>query len=96
MPPPQKVYKAINHDDTHYRWIMQNRSGFNELVVELSAAVNGQPLVAELPRVVNHHMVTDAIDYGRANGWVPELAGAPFRCKFIRKKAFVRTGEAGS
>ncbi len=91
MPPPQKTFKAINHRDTHYRWIMQNRRGFNELVVELSAAVNGQQLVAVLPRVVNHHMVTDAIDFGHENGWLPESSGAPFRCKHVRGKEFART-----
>ena len=91
MPPPQKGYKALIHRDTHYRWIMQNRRGFNELVVELSASVNGPPLIAELPRVVNHHMVTDAIEFGRANGWEPEAAGPAFRCKFLRKNTFEKT-----
>jgi len=87
MPPPQKVYKNINHRDTLYRWIMQNRTGTNELVIELLAAVNGQLFIAELPKVVSLHMITQAIDFGRANGWKPELAGKTFRCKYA-KKAF--------
>ena len=89
MPPPQKGYKNINHHDTLYRWIMQNRSGTNELVVELLAAVNGQLFIGELPRVVNLNMVTEAIDFGRANGWKPEEAGKPFRCKYERKNFHV-------
>lgn len=88
MPPPQKAFKNINHRDTLYRWIMQNRTGTNELVVELLASVNGQIFIAELPKVVSLNMITQAIDFGRANGWKPELAGNPFRCKFV-KKAFV-------
>lgn len=85
MPPPQKVYKNINHHDTLYRWIMQNRTGTNELVIELLAAVNGQLFIAELPKVVSLHMITQAIDFGRANGWKPEEAGKTFRCKYAKK-----------
>jgi hypothetical protein len=66
MPPPQKGYKVINHRDVQYRWIMQNRRGTNELVIEASAPVNGQVLTAELPRVVSYDMVTAAIDFGNA------------------------------
>ena len=85
MPPPQKGYKVINHRDVQYRWIMQNRRGVNELVIEASAPVNGQVLTAELPRVVSYDMVTAAIDFGNANGWKPNDSGAPFRCKYSRK-----------
>ena len=84
MPPPQKGYKVLNHLDTQYRWIMQNRSGFNELVIELTAVVNGQKLVATLPRIVNHAMVTGAIDFGRKNGWTPEKELPVFHCKYLR------------
>jgi hypothetical protein len=81
MPPPQKGYKTINHHDVQYRWIMQNARGTNELKVEASAPVNGQVLLAELPRVVSWDMVTDAIDFANANGWTPNESGPPFRCK---------------
>lgn len=80
MPPPQKGYKVINHHDVQYRWIMQNRRGVNELVVEASAPVNGQLLVADLPRIVSYDMVTNAIDFANANGWTPNASGADFRC----------------
>jgi hypothetical protein len=80
MPPPQKCYKALNHRDTHYRWIMQNLRGVNELKIEASACVNGQSLVAELPRIVSNHMVTQAIDFANAQGWKPNEPGPPFRC----------------
>ncbi len=82
MPPPQKVWKNLNHRDTLYRWIMQNKTGKNELVVELLAGVNGQLLIAELPKIVRLDMVPAGIDFGRANGWKPEEAGEPFRCKY--------------
>ena len=85
MPPPQKGYKVINHRDVQYRWIMQNRRGTNELVIEASAPVNGQNLIAELPRIVSYDMVTAAIDFGNANGWKPNESGLPFRCKWERK-----------
>jgi hypothetical protein len=90
MPPPQKGYQKINHRDVQYRWIMQNRKGTNELVIEASAPVNGQNLIAELPRIVSYNMVTAAIDFGQANGWLPNESGAPFRCKWARKE-FVLT-----
>lgn len=85
MPPPQKGFKIINHRDVQYRWIMQNRRGVNEMVVEASAPVYGQPLIAELPRIVSYDMVTLAIDFGNANGWKPNESASPFRCKYERK-----------
>ncbi len=85
MPPPQKGYTVINHHDVQYRWIMQNRRGVNELVVYANAPVNGRMLVAELPRVVSWTMVTQAIDFGNANGWRPNDEGQPFRCKHTRR-----------
>lgn len=85
MPPPQKGYKVINHRDTQYRWIMQNQRGVNELWVEASAPINGQVLIAELPRIVSYDMVTQAIDFANAHGWTPNESGPPFRCKHQRK-----------
>ena len=85
MPPPQKGFKIINHRDVQYRWIMQNRRGVNELVIEASAPVDGQQFIAELPKVVSYNMVTAAIDFGNANGWKPNVSGKPFRCKWARK-----------
>jgi hypothetical protein len=63
---------------------MRNRTGANELVIEASAPVNGRQLVAELPRIVSYDMVTSAIDFGNANGWEPNRAGAPLRCRWRR------------
>lgn len=85
MPPPQKGFKIINHRDVQYRWIMQNQRGVNEMVVAANAPVNGQTLIAELPRIVSYDMVTLAIDFGNANGWKPNDSGPPFRCKYERK-----------
>ena len=84
MPAPQKGYKAIDHHDTQYRWIMRNTRGVNELVIEASESVNGQVLIAELPRVVNWNMVTDAIDFANSHGWTPHETAEPFRCKYAR------------
>ena len=81
MPPPQKGYKTINHHDVQYRWIMQNNRIVNELRVVASAPINGQELIAELPRIVSLDMVTEAIDHANANGWKPNETRPPFRCK---------------
>ncbi|MCX6879747.1 MAG: hypothetical protein NTW21_38975 [Verrucomicrobia bacterium] len=90
MPRPQRNNKkSLIHRDTHYQWIIHNRTVCNELQVELSASVNGQLLLAELPRVVNHEMVTAAIEFGRGHGWAPETSAAPFRCK-LERKVFLR------
>lgn len=85
MPAPQKGYKSIDHHDTQYRWIMRNTRGVNELVVEASESVNGQILIAELPRVVSWNMVTDAIDFANAHGWTPHDKAEPFRCTYSRR-----------
>lgn len=85
MPVPQKGYKTINHHDVLYRWIMQNRRGVSELVMYAAAPVNGQQLIAELPKVVSWDMVTAAIDFGLAQGWKPNEQAKPFRCKWVRR-----------
>ncbi|MGD7654289.1 MAG: hypothetical protein ACQCXQ_13805 [Verrucomicrobiales bacterium] len=84
MPAPQKGFKAINHHDVQYRWIMQNKRGVNELIVEATAPVNGRQLIAELTRVVSYDRVTDAIDFANQHGWDPNSSGDPFRCKWSR------------
>lgn len=85
MPIPQKGYKAISHHDVQYRWIMQNRSGVNELVVHASAPINGQQLIATLPKVVSWNMVTDAIDFANENGWKPNESGPTLRLRHTRR-----------
>jgi hypothetical protein len=81
----QKGYKTLNHRDVQYRWMMKNRVGVNEVSIYTNAAIGGQELIAELPRVVTLVMVTEAIDFGNANGWKPNEVGAPLRCKHTRK-----------
>ena len=71
---------------------MQNLRGVNELRVEASAPVNGQILVAELPRIVSHDMVPLAIDFAHAHGWKPYEAGPPLRCKLQRKEFQLAVG----
>ncbi len=88
MPVPRKGAKRLNHRDSYYMWIMQNTKGSNELLVELAAAVNGQMLVVSLGRIVDYAMVTLAIDFALKNGWKPEDAGGPFRCRYTARKTF--------
>jgi hypothetical protein len=91
MPPPNaNNKKTINHRDVQYRWIIWNKRTFNEMTIEAAASVNGQLLVAKLPRVVNDAMVTGAIDFGRKSGWNPEAAGPAFRCEYRRHIGFQR------
>lgn len=92
MPAPQKGYKAINHNDVLYRWILQNKRGVNEMVVIASAPVNGQKLAVELPRVVNPQLVPKAIDFALEHGWQPNESGAPFQCAW-RRGHFVIGGD---
>ena len=86
-----KGYKTLNHRDVQYRWMMKNRVGVNEASIYTTAAVGGQELIAELPRIVMLTQVTEAIDFANANGWKPNEAGVPMRCKHTRK-GFVRSG----
>ena len=88
MPAPQKGFKILNHNDELYRWILQNKRGVNEMVVEATAPVNGQKLLVELPRVVNPQMVPKAIDFALEHGWKPMESGDPFEC-ILRRGHFV-------
>jgi hypothetical protein len=81
---PRKNATRLNHRDTQYLWVMQHRDGKTELLIEMSASVNGQLLIGELPRIVNPAMVVAAIDFGRQNGWTPGASAPPFRCKYLR------------
>ena len=85
MPPIHKGIKSINHRDVQYRWVIRSPKTGNELTIEASAPVNGQLLVALLPRVVSENMVMDAIDFGNANGWKRNEPGPVFRCKRTSK-----------
>lgn len=80
-----KGYKTLNHRDVQYRWMMKNRSGVNEASIYTNAAVGGQELIAELPRVVMLSMVLEAIDFAYKHGWKPNEAWQPLRCKHTRK-----------
>jgi hypothetical protein len=86
---PHKGFKILIHNDTQYRWMFQNRTGSNELVIELPESVRGQVLIAQVPKVVNHQMIRAALEFGRENGWNPEQSGPPYRCVF-RKRGFER------
>jgi hypothetical protein len=81
---PRKGSRALNHRDTHYRWIIRNKAGKNELIISLSSVVNGQLFVGEVPRITNLEIAPLAIDNARQLGWVPEKAGEPFRCRYVK------------
>ena len=92
MPTPQKGYRTLNHNDCLYRWILQNKSGVNEMVVEATAPVNGQQLIAALPKVVSPQMVPKAIDFALEHDWKPMESGEPFQCA-LRRGRFVLGAE---
>jgi len=81
---PRNKATRKNYKDTQYLWYMGHKDGKTELQIEMTASVNGQTLIAELPRIVNQTMIEAAIDYGRKAGWTPDQAGPPFRCKYLR------------
>lgn len=81
---PRKQATRKNYKDTQYLWHMAHKDGKTELQIEMSASVNGQTLIADLPRIVNNAMIEAAIDYGRKAGWTPEKSAPPFRCKYLR------------
>ncbi|BCU77009.1 hypothetical protein [Luteolibacter sp. LG18] len=84
MPFPRNKATRKNYKDTQYLWYMGHKEGKTELQIEMTASVNGQTLIAELPRIVNQTMIEAAIDYGRKAGWTPDQAAPPFRCKYLR------------
>lgn len=91
----KKGYKTLNHRDVQYRWMMKNRSGVNEVSIYTNAAIGGRELIAELPRVVTLALVMDAADFGNANGWKPNEAGEPLRCRHTRRGFELADGDAG-
>lgn len=81
----QKGYKLLNHRDVQYRWLMKNRSGVNQVSIYTNAALGGQELIADLPRIVTLTMVSEAIDFAYANNWNPNEAGEALHCKHTRR-----------
>ena len=87
----QKKSRAIAVDDTGYRWAFFQNSGWNDVTVQ-SARGTGQKMTISFEWYykndtqtllsVTPAIVTQAIQFGLENGWVPSKNGKPYRCKF--------------
>lgn len=82
---PRKGSQITNHWDTQYRWLVQSTGRFSELKVELEAAVNGQMLIVEAPKVFHLDIILDAIDFANEHGWEKETEKEPLRLRFTRQ-----------
>ncbi len=81
---PLKGSRLINHRDTQYRYNIRSTGRFSELLVELNAAVDGQVLIVEAPKIFKWDIIIDAIDFANKNGWKKEEAGADLRIRFTK------------
>ena len=82
-PPIQKKgSKIICLDDIQYRWVAFATPKGTEVRVVYNEAIDGQMLIAQVPKVFDLRWLEGIIDFGLENGWDPAIAADLF---IIRK-----------
>jgi len=79
---PQKGSKIICLDDVQYRWIAYATDKGTEVRVVYNEVIDGQMLIAQVPKVFDLRWLESIIDFGLENGWEPAMDGEEF---IIRK-----------
>ena len=74
-PIPRKGSKLASLDDIQYRWIAYATQKGTEVRVEYNEAINGQMLIAQVPRVFDQRWLESMINFGLENGWDPAIGG---------------------
>ncbi len=68
---PQKGSKIICLDDIQYRWIAYATQKGTEVRVVYNEVIDGQMLIAQVPKVFDLRWLEAIIDFGLDNGWDP-------------------------
>ncbi len=71
---PQKGSKILCQDDVQYRWIAYATQKGTEVRIVYNEAIDGQMLIAQVPKVFDLRWLEEIIDYGHNNGWQPTIA----------------------
>ncbi len=75
---PQKGSKIICLDDIQYRWIAYATPKGTEVRVVYNEVIEGQMLIAQVPKVFDLRWLETIIDFGLENGWDPATAADMF------------------
>jgi len=75
---PQKGSKIICLDDIQYRWIAYATPKGTEVRVIYNEVIEGQMLIAQVPKVFDLRWLEAIIDFGLENGWDPAIEADMF------------------
>ncbi len=70
---PRKGSKLISLDDIQYRWIAFATAKGTEVRLAYNEAINGQMLIAQVPKVFDLRWLEGIIEFGLDNGWDPAI-----------------------
>ena len=77
-PIPKKGSKLLSLDDVHYRWIAYSTPQGTEVRIVYNEVIDGQMLIAQVPKVFDLRWLEGVINYGLDNGWNPVEGGDEF------------------
>ncbi|MEZ7955903.1 MAG: hypothetical protein QMC23_05485 [Rubritalea sp.] len=92
-PIPKKGSKIICLDDIQYRWIAYATQKGTEVRVVYNEAIDGQMLVAQVPKVFDLRWLEKMIDYGLENGWDPSIGADEFTIRKTKESYRIITDE---
>jgi len=71
MPVPRHGSKVTCFCDIQYRWKSRSTKQGSEIHAESNEVINGQMLIAQLPKVLDLRWLDDVLEFGLAHGWSP-------------------------
>jgi len=69
----RKGSKLLSLDDIQYRWVAFATKKGTEVRIVYNEAINGQMLIAQVPKVFDLRWLEGIIEYGLENGWDPAI-----------------------
>ncbi len=71
MPVPRHGSKVTCFCDVQYRWKSRSTDKGSEIIAESNEVIDGQMLIAQLPKVLDLRWLDDILEYALENGWTP-------------------------
>jgi len=90
---PQKGSKVICLDDIQYRWIAYATPKGTEVRVVFNEVIDGQMLIAQVPKVFDLRWLEEIIDFAHENGWEPSTEADMFTIRKTKESYRVITDE---
>ncbi len=77
-PIPRKGSKIICYNDIQYRWIAYSTAKGTEVRIVYNEVIEGQMLIAQVPKVFDLRWLEGIIDFALDHGWDPTVKDEEF------------------